>query len=99
VSLRDPDHGELRSSPEEARPFVIVEPPQLALKPQNLVKPRNRKSPRESSTFAWRMSYAPTAILDVDHTKSLPRREAFSIQFFFARNPFDCTILAVTLLE
>jgi hypothetical protein len=30
------------------------------------VKPSNRKTPRQSSTIAWRISYAPTVILDTE---------------------------------
>lgn len=34
------------------------------------VKPPNRKSPRQSSTFAWRMSYGPNAIINKESKKA-----------------------------
>jgi hypothetical protein len=36
---------------------------------KNAVKPPKRKYPRQSSTFAWRMSYALPAILDIESQK------------------------------
>ncbi len=38
--------------------------------PENPVKPQKRENPRQSSTFAWRISYAPTAILNTEKEKA-----------------------------
>jgi hypothetical protein len=37
--------------------------PESAFPAKNPVKPPNRENPRQFNTFAWRMSYAPAAIL------------------------------------
>jgi hypothetical protein len=43
---------------------------------------QNYENPRQSSTFAWRMSYAPTAILESGIEKALATCRGFS---FIAR--------------
>ncbi len=48
--------------------------------PENHVKPPNTKNPRQSSTFAWRMSYAPTAILNTKIRESPGQTGAFAIK-------------------
>jgi hypothetical protein len=36
----------------------------------NPVKPQTHQNPRQTRTFAWRTSYPPTAILDIEHKKA-----------------------------
>jgi hypothetical protein len=55
----------------EAKDLAEAEDPlglgSLSAKP---VKPQNHESPRQSSTFAWRISYPPTAILEAEKYKA-----------------------------
>jgi hypothetical protein len=47
---------------------------------QKPVKPPNHENPRQSSTFAWRMSYAPFATIDTEQRKAPAPTGAFSLE-------------------
>jgi hypothetical protein len=56
-----------RPNAKNYRHFVSLT---VLLSDTKLVKPSNSQTARQSSTFAWRMSYAPTAILNTEKKAS-----------------------------
>jgi hypothetical protein len=66
---------------------------------QNLVKPPNGENPRQSSTFVWRMSYAPAAILKSSMEKAPGSPGLFPFRRDKSYNSFDWKYLAVSHLE